>query len=92
MRWPFATLVVAGFTPVPFWPFKILCFSVHYPMRKYLLALVTARFPRYLALGWIGAAVNIPNGLLVALFLVMISLYFIRIDPARLRRLGRNQG
>jgi membrane protein YqaA with SNARE-associated domain len=29
MRYPFATLLVTGFTPIPFWPFKFLCFSIH---------------------------------------------------------------
>ncbi len=85
-RWPFATLVLTGFTPIPFWPFKILSFSVHYPMRKYLLALVVARFPRYVLLAWLGTAFEIPNWVLIAVFLSMFSLYFVGIDPATLRR------
>lgn len=88
-RWPFATLVVTGFTPIPFWPFKVLSFSVHYPLRKYLLALVVARFPRYLLLAWIGTVLEIPNWLLIGAFLAMFSLYFIRVEPDTRNRLGR---
>jgi membrane protein YqaA with SNARE-associated domain len=53
LRYPFATLVVAGFTPIPFFPFKFLSFSIHYPLKKYLAALVVARYPRYFLLAWL---------------------------------------
>ena len=79
-RWPFATLLVTGFSPIPFLPFKVLSFSIHYPMGKYILTLALARFPRYLLLAWAGAALNIPNWLIILLFVVMISLYFVRVD------------
>ena len=45
MRYPFLVIVVTGFTPIPFFPFKFLAFSVHYPLWKYLTALLTGRFP-----------------------------------------------
>ena len=34
LKWPFWTLVATGFTPIPFFPFKFLAFSVGYPMWK----------------------------------------------------------
>lgn len=89
MRFPFATLVVAGFSPVPFFPFKFMSFSVHYPLPKYLLALAVARYPRYLLLAWAGLAFEIPNWILFGAFLFIIALYLVRAGPEILRRLRR---
>ena len=93
VRYPFATLVFAGFTPIPFFPFKFLSFSIHYPLWKYITALVTARFPRYFLLAWLGAATNIPNWILFGAFLIVINLYLVKAIPAfaqrvRARRAG----
>ena len=93
-RYPFATLVVTGFTPIPFFPFKFLCFSIHYPMWRYLSALVVARFPRYYLLAWLGATFRIPTWVLVGSFLVIINMYLVKAVPEavkriRLRREGR---
>ncbi len=87
VRYPFATLVVAGFTPIPFFPFKFLSFSIHYPMWKYLTALVVARFPRYFLLAWLGAATDIPNWILFGAFLVVINLYLVKAVPALVQRI-----
>ena len=92
LRYPFATLVVAGFTPIPFFPFKFLSFSIHYPLKKYLAALVVARYPRYFLLAWLGAATDIPNWLLFAAFLVIINLYMIKALPALARKLRQAAG
>lgn len=81
MRYPFATLLVTGFTPIPFFPFKFLCFSIHYPMWKYLTALVVSRFPRYYLLAWLGAAFEIPTWILVVSFLVLINMYLVKAAP-----------
>jgi membrane protein YqaA with SNARE-associated domain len=87
LKYPFATLVVAGFTPIPFFPFKFLSFSIHYPLKKYLSALVVARYPRYFLLAWLGAVTDIPNWLLFAAFLLVINLYMIKALPALARKL-----
>jgi membrane protein YqaA with SNARE-associated domain len=95
LKYPFATLVVAGFTPIPFFPFKFLSFSIHYPLKKYLAALVVARYPRYFLLAWLGAVTDIPNWLLFAAFLVVINLYMIKALPAlagKLREAVRRRG
>lgn len=82
MRWPFATLFVAGFTPVPFFPFKFLSFSMHYPMWKYVAALIVSRFPRYYLLAWLGMEFQIPTWVLVASFVVIIGMYLLKAIPA----------
>lgn len=85
-RYPFATLLVTGFTPIPFFPFKFMAFSVHYPMGRYLLANAVARFPRYWLLAWVGAAFQIPNWLLVAFVAVVFAVYIVRFGPEFVRR------
>ena len=86
-RYPFAVLVVAGFTPIPFFPFKFLSFSVHYPLRKYLAALLMARFPRYLVLAYIGSFFQIPSWAMFAFFGVVALVYAAKTLPSALRYL-----
>jgi membrane protein YqaA with SNARE-associated domain len=81
MRFPFLVLVVTGFTPVPFFPFKFLSFSVHYPLWRYLAALLTGRFPRYLILAWLGQVIDMPNWLLFGTFATVFCMYAVRFLP-----------
>lgn len=85
-RWPFLMLVVAGFTPLPFFPFKFLSFSDAYPMGRYLAAIAVSRFPRYLVLLWAGAVFDIPTWVLAVLFLGVLAAYAWRGGPEVLRR------
>ena len=87
MRWPFATIVVTGFTPIPFFPFKFLVFSIRYPMWKWVTALVVARFPRYYLLALLGATIPIPNWILIASVAVVFGLYLVKAAPAGYRHL-----
>ncbi len=87
MRWPFWTIVVTGFTPIPFFPFKFLAFSIRYPMVKWVTALVVARFPRYYVLALAGATFPIPNWILILSVAVIFGLYLVKAIPAGHRRL-----
>ncbi len=71
---PFVALLVAGFTPVPFYPFRLLVVMAHYPLKKYILALFLSRTPRFYILALIGRAIKIPDYLLLALFIILIAL------------------
>ncbi len=82
MRYPFATLVFTGLTPIPFWPFKFLCFSIHYPLWRYLTALALGRFPRYVFLGWVGAEFKVPSWILISVVVVIFGVYAVRGVPA----------
>jgi len=86
MKYPFWTIVITGFTPIPFFPFKFLSFSIHYPMWKYLTALLIARFPRYALLAWLGKVLEIPAWLLVAVFGAIIAVYAVKGVPEALKR------
>lgn len=100
-RWfykaPFLSLVVAGATPVPFFPFKFLVYASKYPHWKFLLAVVLGRFPRYLVLALAGYAFRIPTWIiLIGFCLIVVSLYsrsawnwaVARVRPGRVRRSG----
>ncbi len=73
-RAPFAVLVVTAASPVPFFPFKMMAFSVDYPLRRYLLALTIARAPRYLVIAWVGAALDPPAWLLLAMLATVLAM------------------
>lgn len=81
MKYPFLVIVATGFTPIPFFPFKFLAFSVHYPMWKYLGALLAGRFPRYVLLAWLGSLFKIPAWMLFAFFGLVIFVYAVKAVP-----------
>ncbi len=75
-RAPFLALWVAGFTPIPFYPFRFLVVLANYPIYKYILAVFLSRAPRFYLLALFGHAFKIPDYLLVVLFvsLILVSL------------------
>jgi membrane protein YqaA with SNARE-associated domain len=85
MRFPFLVLIVTGFTPVPFFPFKFLSFSVHYPLWRYLAALLAGRFPRYVVLAWLGRLIQIPDWILMTFFALVILVAVFKILPTAIR-------
>ena len=71
-RKPFIALLIAGFTPLPFYPFRFLVVLAHYPIWKYLLAVFLSRTPRYFIIAYVGFAFKIPSYLLIAIFVVLL--------------------
>lgn len=71
-RAPFLVLTASALTPLPAFPFKAMAFAERYPLGRYLTAVAIGRFPRYLLLAWLGVVVQIPAGILAALFLLML--------------------
>lgn len=71
-KFPFGILVIAAFSPVPFYPFKFLSIMGNYPLWKYQSALITGRIPRYYVLAILGNALQLPGWLLIAIFVVLL--------------------
>ena len=69
---PFTAIIVAGFTPVPFFPVRFLVVMGHYPIMKYLFGVFVSRAPRFFILAQIGYYFNIPGTLLIILFVTLI--------------------
>ncbi len=74
---PFSALWVAGFLPIPFYPFRFLVVWAEYPLVKYMLSIVLSRPPRFFLFALFGRNVPLPDYALALLFLVLIlSAYF----------------
>jgi membrane protein YqaA with SNARE-associated domain len=72
-RAPFAVLVLASLTPLPFWPFKALAFASGYPAGRYLAAVAVGRVPRYALLAWLGQALALPWWAVVGISLLLLA-------------------
>ena len=71
-RAPFMVVLLTAATPIPFFPFKMMAFSVGYPLRRYLTAVTLARAPRYLAIAWVGDALDPPLWVLALILLTVL--------------------
>jgi len=71
-RFPVATIALSGLTPLPFFPFKALAFATGCPAGKYTAAVAARCLPRYALLAWLGAAVQVPVWIMVALFALLM--------------------
>ena len=69
---PFLTIAIGGFTPIPFFPIKLLSFSARYPLVKYLTAVFIGRFPRYYLLAAFGEMTLLPDWIIWLLMAVLI--------------------
>ncbi|NOZ62526.1 MAG: VTT domain-containing protein [Calditrichaeota bacterium] len=69
---PFLSIWIAGFTPVPFYPFRFLVVLAKYPVWKYLLAVFTSRTPRFFLLALLGHAFKIPDFWLAVMFILLL--------------------
>lgn len=90
-RAPFLALWVAGFTPIPFYPFRFLVVLAHYPANKYLLAVLLSRAPRFYLLALLGHAFQIPDYLLAMLFIALILIAVAPILKKLASRLRRSR-
>ena len=84
---PFISLVIAAITPVPFYPFRIIAPVSSYPLKKYLLAILVGRTPRFYILAHFGHIVVLPNRIIILLFVIMSILLIISL----IRRREKNQ-
>ena len=76
---PFLTLWVAGITPIPFYPLRFLVVLAKYPLPRYILAIFLSRFPRFIILAYVGYKIQIPDSILIALFVILIVIANISI-------------
>ena len=76
---PFLAIWIAGFTPIPFYPFRFLVVISRYPVMRYLLAVFLSRAPRFYILAYIGETFKIPGSVLLALFIILIVAFNIPV-------------
>lgn len=84
---PFIALWVAGFTPVPFYPFRFMVVMARYPLWKYLLATFLSRTPRFFILAYVGHSIRLSDSVLIVLFAAMlIAIYLPLLKQRRASR------
>ena len=76
---PFWTMVFAGFTPVPFYPFRVIGILSGYVRWKYVLSTFIGRIPRYYILAWLGNRYFFQTRYIILLFFIMIIPPMIKI-------------
>ena len=70
---PFTAILIAGFTPLPFFPIRFLVVMGRYSILKYLLGVFLSRAPRFYIIAQVGYFFKIPGSFLVALFVILIN-------------------
>jgi membrane protein YqaA with SNARE-associated domain len=76
-RYPFLITVLFSFTPLPIAIVRILAPAVEYNVRRYMLAQIVGRFPRFYILAWIGHTVMIPTWIIIGLGVVLVAMFFL---------------
>jgi len=82
-RWPFAIIVLFSLTPLPISVVRILAPASGYPVSRYIAAQIVGRLPRFFALAWLGAAVEFPTWVLVAIFVATVGLFWFSTQSPR---------
>jgi membrane protein YqaA with SNARE-associated domain len=85
-KYPFAALWIAGFTPIPFYPFRFLVVLAHYPLIKYILAVVLSRTPRFYLLALLGRALKLSGWSMILLTVILIIAASIPLLTSRLKK------
>jgi membrane protein YqaA with SNARE-associated domain len=86
---PWWTIVVFAFTPLPFFPVRVLALSSNYPLLHYVSANVVGRAPRYYLLAVAGAWLTIPlmymilMGFIMALIPTLFGFFWSRRSAAQ---------
>ena len=80
VRWmkraPFAIVVLFSFTPLPISVIRVLAPASNYPLGRYMVAQVIGRLPRFYALAWLGRTVKFPAWVLLAMFVVLMLVFW----------------
>lgn len=76
-RYPFAITVLFSFTPLPIAVVRILAPAVQYDVRRYMLAQIVGRFPRFYILAWIGHTIMIPTWIIIGLGIALLVAFFL---------------
>lgn len=66
-RYPFGIIVLFSFTPLPISIVRILAPAVEYSIRRYVLAQIVGRLPRFYILAYVGHTFVVPTWALLAM-------------------------
>ncbi|MBN2030865.1 hypothetical protein JW824_11560 [bacterium] len=87
---PFVALIMAGFLPIPYYPFRILVILSGYPFFNYLLTVFISKIMRMSCLVWVGHQMNIPDQIIFLFFIGIIVITYTSVFiQSLLKRLCR---
>ena len=90
-RFPFVALSVASFLPIPVDVVRLLAIASGYSRIGFVLASFAGRFPRYLAIAWLGHALK-PSSSVIALVLVFsVLMGLAKVLPGCARKLKKKK-
>jgi len=76
-RYPFAITVLFSFLPLPISIVRILAPAVDYSVRRYMVAQIVGRFPRFYILAYIGHTFAIPTWAIILLGMGLVFTFFL---------------
>ena len=76
-RYPFAITVLFSFLPLPISIVRILAPAVDYNVRRYMIAQIVGRFPRFYLLALIGHAFRIPGWILIGMGIGLVMMFLL---------------
>lgn len=83
---PFTALIIAGFTPVPFHPFRFLVVFADYPLIKYSLAVFISRTPRFFILALLGHEIHLTTWMLIVIFIIFLILSYLSVLGKQIKK------
>jgi len=83
---PFVALFIAGFLPVPFYPFRLLVVLARYPLMKYLFSVLLSKALRMYLLVILGNLIHIPDYIIFIFFVAIIVISYISLFINYLRK------
>lgn len=88
---PFTALLIAGFTPIPFYPFRFIVVMAEYPLYKYLLAIFLSRTPRFFILALFGSTFMFSDEMLGIIFAILLLIGLLPLLRVRSKSKEKNQ-
>jgi MoaA/NifB/PqqE/SkfB family radical SAM enzyme/membrane protein YqaA with SNARE-associated domain len=67
-RFPFLTVMLFAFTPLPFWAVRVVAVLGNYNISRFMLATMIGRAPRFYIYAWAGSLLQVPTILLILAF------------------------
>ncbi len=89
---PFTAIIIAGFTPIPFFPIRFLVVMSHYPITKYLLGVFLSRAPRFYILAFLGYIFKIPDSILILLFIILMIIAYVSLAGNLMKKITNKLG
>ena len=88
---PFLALLIAGFTPIPFYPFRFIVVMAKYPQYKYLLAVFLSRSPRFYILALFGKVFMFSDTFLGIVFIILLIVGLVPLIRARSNSMDKKE-